>query len=430
MSPPLTVYEHTAIYRDEHLTPTQLKALQAFHGTGEDFPYYRLIHNGIRFRSYVGVLRVGDLTIEVLPKADNNGEDENYWRHRLFDMLRVVHDLPLRSPSAASLRTRPHDVLHLYLQLLLEYAETLHRRGLHRAYHAERTNATALSGRLLIAEQLRYNLVHKERFFVARDRFDFDTPLNRILGQALRVATRLNGLPRLRPRFQSLCEAWPELPDMPITAATFDRLRFPRGTEAYRPAMAIARLILLRHAPTTRGGRDLPALMFNMNRLWEVFLERVLRRELPDHHVSGQESTAYYHPEKGTSSVIKPDISVRNEAEELVAILDAKWKVPGDLRPSSTDLQQMYTYVHHLEAEQVALLYPGAKVARPQVPGWFGREQSGGKRCTVIGVPLPNGSDGSSAWMQAIGTSVRNLLNQDAVGDNEKASTSSWSNLE
>lgn len=406
-----TVYEHQPLRLGEGLTKEQLAALQAFHGEADHFPYYRLIHRGVRFKSYVGVLRVGDLTIEVLPKADAHDGRENYWRNRLFDMLRVVHDLPLHSPSTSHLRTRPHDVLHLYLRLLLEHAETLVRRGLHRAYHGERRNTTALSGRLLFAEHLRYNLVHKERFFVVRDRFDFATPHNQILRQALQVAVRLNHDPALRPRLQQLLEQWPTLPELPIIAETFARLRYPRGTEAYRPAVAIARLLLLRHAPTRRGGRDLPALLFDMNRLWEAFLERTLRRTLPDYEVSGQQSDAYFHSPAFTST-IRPDITLRRNGK-ISAILDAKWKVLTHDRPSSGDLQQLYTYAHFHGAERVALLYPSTNSeARPQVQGRFGKEQgrADDPACGVLFLPFPAREVSLHSWMAELGGTVRAWL--------------------
>jgi len=397
----ITTYEHRPLYqgeRKDELSATELRQLQAFYGSGEDFPYYRLIHRGVRFRSYVGVLRVGELTIEVLPKTDNHADDDGYWRSRLFDMLRVAHDLPLRSPSStAHLRTRPHDVLHLYLRVLLETCENLHRRGLHRAYRAERANATALSGRLLFAEHLRHNLIHKERFFVERDRFDFATPLNHVLGQALRVARQLNGMRGLNARFQQLCEVWPELPDINATPDFFDRLRFPRGTEAYRPAVAIARLILLRHVPTTGGGRDLPALMFNVNRLWEIFLERTLQRVLPEQFtVSGQRSTEYWSSDEHSPATLRPDITIMR-GNTSFAVLDAKWKVPTNDRPSSGDLQQLYTYAHHLGAGRVGLLYPGA---RPQVQGEFMENRAG----------LPEGRK----WVDEVGDAVRRWLEGEA----------------
>ena len=414
----ITVYEHTALTltgggvgEHKRLTPDELQALQTFHGSGRKFPFYRLIHQGVRFRGYVGTIRVGETTIEILPKADRLGDDE-YWRGRLFDMLRVAHDLPLHTPSAAHLRTRPHDVLHLYLRLLLKQCERLYRRGLHRAYHVEEANATALSGRLLFGEHLRRNLVHRERFYVSRDRFDFATPLNRLLRQGLTEAVRLNGSRTLRPRFHRLLETWPELPPQPVTEATFERLRFPRGTEEYRPAVAIARLILLRHAGEHRGGRDLPALLFNVNQLWEAFLERTLRRELRDYAVSGQCRTAYWSAPGLPDSMLRPDLTLSDPVTGAPRfLLDAKWKVPHRHRPAAGDLQQLYTYGHVHGARGVGLLYPQTD-RRDPVRGAFQRlgELPSGMPCHVGFVPLPEADWGLSDWQREIGVAVRGML--------------------
>lgn len=393
MSRIITAFEHDTL-RTPALKPAELKTLQAFYGTGENFPFFSLVHNGVKLSSYVGVLRVGQLTIEVLPKTDRyhsspeNGED--FWRSRLLDMLRTAHDLPVHAPSTSHLRSRPNEVLHLYLEIFLRTLEKLHRRGLHRAYHGERANANALSGRLLFADQLRHNLVHKERFFVARDRFDFATPHNRVLRMGLVLAARLNGRRDLAPRFNGLLAAWPELPDVGVSEDFFNRLRYGRATQNYRPAVAIARLLLLRHHPALRSGQqDLLALLFDANRLWETFLEKALRRHLPNLVVTGQPSTPYWRSDVHGTSKLRPDLTISDASGKPLAILDAKWKVPKNNRPSASDLQQLYTYAYRLGAPKVALLYP-ATGARPQVQGTFFNttDPAADRPCDVLFLPL------------------------------------------
>ena len=161
-----------------------------------------------------------------------------------------------------------------------------------------------------------------------------------------------------------------ECPPLKVTAATFTRLTYDRKTEAYRPAMVIARLLLLHHRPDIRGGEsDLVALLFNMNRLWEQYLLRTLQRlynplgwavQKPDYKVFWQA--------KGITSEMQPDILIQVPGKGNF-VLDAKWKRPYG-RPAEADLRQMYAYAHHYQARQTFLLYPQT-VSETTVTGTF-----------------------------------------------------------
>ena len=111
-----TVFEHQAVWTDRgdnKLTPKELKALQNFYKE-KDFPYYTLIYNGVRFCEYVGVIQVGNLKIEVLPKADNNGED--HWRNLLINMLKAVGLFKVNAPTNSNLGLKSNSILDLYFE--------------------------------------------------------------------------------------------------------------------------------------------------------------------------------------------------------------------------------------------------------------------------------------------------------------------------
>lgn len=103
----ISVYEHDRLKlgETEQFLPEHLSLLQQYLGDNdtEVFPYYQLINNGVKFKQYVGVLCVGNLQIEVLPKIEKQvakGE-EGTWRNHLLEMLRVVFKLQTRTPSNA-----------------------------------------------------------------------------------------------------------------------------------------------------------------------------------------------------------------------------------------------------------------------------------------------------------------------------------------
>jgi len=412
--PPIVTYEYRKLKTDLSgknkalLSEPELTALTAFHARG-GHKFYDLIHRGVKFKSYVGALRVGELTIEVLPKLDDN-EGADVWRNRLLDMLGVVPSVTAVHPTSSHLRTRPNSILEHYLLLFANELEMLLRGGLAKAYRQRTGNQTALRGKLELSRHLTENLVHKERFYVRDQVYNYDHPLNRILGQALRLAVRLATTLGLRNRLGELALRFPELPDQrSITEETFLRLRYDRRTEAYRPGVQIARLLLLNYHPDLQAGRqDVLALLFDMNRLWEGFLLQSLRRYLPaKYRASGKIADGKYWAGPGKmKATLIPDIVIY-ENEKPVAILDAKWKRPKNDRPSPSDLQQLFTYAGHFEADWVALIYPSVHAARTQVQGRFVKS---GAKADLLWLPMKDGAIGG--WMKAIMKAVKEWLEE------------------
>src|SRR6188508_3210068 len=85
----IRVFEHEVLRVEDHgLTEAAFDALVRFNQRNED-QFFTVRHRSLKFANYVGVLQVGGLTLEVLPKADRGGaDDKKRWRDALIDMLR------------------------------------------------------------------------------------------------------------------------------------------------------------------------------------------------------------------------------------------------------------------------------------------------------------------------------------------------------
>ena len=118
-------YDSQGLFRKHHF-----EAMVQFnekHGN----KYYTVVHKGVRFDSYVGVLQVGGLTIEILPKADNNPHaDMHLWQGVLLDMLYMCHKIRVDHQSEAALRRRHNSILDIYFELFLNETEEIVKRGL------------------------------------------------------------------------------------------------------------------------------------------------------------------------------------------------------------------------------------------------------------------------------------------------------------
>ena len=413
----ITLFEHERITlgqrlrgpTNQYFEPSDFARLQQFYGSGS--PAFRLLHRGIQARSLVGVIQVGDLVLEILPKADraDAAGDTHAWRGQLIAMLRVVHGLRLRAPTESRLALRPGALLHLYFELLVTEVERLLRRGLVRQYRRELNQSPALKGRLELVRHLRRNLVHPERFTVEHDVYDRRHVIHEILAAALQLVAQLNRDSPLASRLAALQLDFPEQAGITVTPALFERLAPKLTTRKFAPyarALHIAELLLLHQHPDLHGGRrKVLALLFDMNALWERFVVACLRRELREDGfaVEAQAATPFWRCGPAAVS-LRPDILVTRGAQRLA--LDTKWKVlPEGHTPSAADLRQLYAYHHYFDCSASALVYPGAGGLRQGAFAKTRHDAPGPELAHVLQIPVV--AHDARRWRACIGAAVR-----------------------
>jgi 5-methylcytosine-specific restriction enzyme subunit McrC len=375
------------------ITAHFLASFQKFYGE-KGCVYFSLVHNGIRFGSYVGVIQIGKYAINVLPKADKiqltekDESEKDTWNRMLIDMLRTVGVFNIHAPSSSSLNLKSNSILDLYFQLFVQEVEYLLHRGLVKKYRKAEGNTTALKGSLLFNRHIQHNLIHKERFYVRHTVYDKEHVLHQILRKALLLLSRINTNAQLQSKIDSLTLDFPETKDLKVSEALFEQINFDRKTEPYRNAIEIARLLLLNYHPDVSKGRDdVLALMFDMNMLWEQFVYVSLRKYLPNEKkVSGQTSKKFWKRIGGRGVGMRPDIVINKGAPNAI-VLDTKWKNLNGKNPSPDDLRQMYVYHQYYKAVRVALLYPGKdSMVSGKYFDFEGKE--GAMECSLMAIPV------------------------------------------
>jgi len=361
----IKVFEHETLRFDRGeklITEDQYKALQLHYGKG--VPYFRLVYNGVQFNEYVGALQVGNTLIEVLPKADKDSpteEEREKWHRRLIGMLRAVSSFEIKSTSESSLRLKSNSILDLYFEMFCTEMEYLLHTGLVKKYRKKEGNIYTLKGSLLFGKQIKENLIHKERFYARYTSFDVEHLLHFILFKTICLIRLMNTNVALQSRIGAIVLDFPEMPNIKINEAVFNKVILNRKTQVYKKALEIARLLLLRYHPdVTKGRNHVLALMFDMNKLWEKFIYVSLRKTIKDEGISitAQTSKYFWKPENGYRSKIRPDILLKIKDEKNI-IIDTKWKNLYGYNPSPDDLRQMYVYHEYYDAKKVALVYPG-----------------------------------------------------------------------
>ncbi len=365
----LQVFEHQRITIASHpnLTKGHLEAMARFneqHGHA----YFTMIHKGVKFNHHVGVLQVGNLTIEILPKADKSKTvNVQQWQMVLIEMLKVCQLIRVESLSNAKLRMHRNFILDLYFEIYLNELETLLREGLIKKYRIVTNNQTKFQGRLLLAQHLQHNLTNQTKFYTQHNVYDYNHLINQILYQALLVIKKLVTHPLLSSRVNRLLSYFPKIQPRSISQKDFQQLQLDRKSHRYQTALDIARLILMNYSPDIRSGEhDLLALLFDMNVLFENYVFRQLKKleRTEDIEVIGQPSRKFWNRRN-----IRPDIVLFYEGDYYV--IDTKWKVLKKRTPDDNDLKQMYVYNRFFRAQKSLLVYPKVEDFHQPLEGIF-----------------------------------------------------------
>ena len=358
----LDVYEHGRLIIDEEVfTRKHWKAFVKLN-TVQDGAYFDVLHNGLKFKQYVGVLQVDGLLVHIHPKADKDDEDSR-WKGVLLQMLKACGKVKAQTAGNARLKKQNISLLEVYFEYYLKEMEGLIHAGLVKKYRKETSNVKALKGKLEFAGNIRKNLVHKERFYTTHQVYDANHKLHQVLAHALDIVSQFTRATRLNDKCRRVQLAFPDVDMINPTAQNINSIKIDRKTAPYERALELAKFIILNYSPDiNRGEQKMIALLFNMNELWEEYVLKMLKkysREHPEENwsVHGQESKRFY----GSYRTIRPDIVLRrgDEENEETFVVDTKWKRPTNKSASIEDLRQMYAYGRFWDSDKLMLLYPG-----------------------------------------------------------------------
>ncbi|WMX17126.1 5-methylcytosine restriction system specificity protein McrC [Aureispira sp. CCB-E] len=410
MNDTFQIFEHQALYTNRgnnelRLTQQQLGLLEQFYGDGNDFPYYSLVNKGIKFRQYVGVLKIGNTTIEVLPKAGKIDNKET-WQNRLIEMLKAVGMFNIHAPSSSNLNIKQNSILDLYFELFITEIEYLLHRGLIKKYNKKEGNQLALKGKIKFNKHIQQNLIHQERFYIAYTNYDINHKLHAILYKTLLVLRRINLNPSLISKIGKILLDFPPMPNIKVTPVLFEKIVYNRKNTSYKTAIDIAQLILLNYHPNiTQGNNHVLALMFDMNLLWEQFVAVSLQKN-NSFKISTQSSKNFWKPSKGYASRLRPDIII--ELDKKKYVLDTKWKNLYNTNPSSNDLRQMFAYLHYFDAKKAALVYP-SYASNTHTGHYYDTKGNINQNCSVLAITT---EQKIRSWQKAICLQIEHWITE------------------
>jgi 5-methylcytosine-specific restriction enzyme subunit McrC len=322
------------------------------------------------------------VALEVLPKIEAHLDDNRKDRAAFKRMWEYATDLSLREHDQT---VRVYDEqlpLHEWLvRRFLDQVDILVARGIRLHYVEREENLSTVRGRLLVAQNMRANALAPQRFFCRFEEFSADRPENRLIRSAVRRVMVRSTDPDNQRRAGQLNERLQEIPLSKDIGQDFSRWRDDRLMAHYREIRSSCKWILNSRGAAPVAGEDAMFGRFvRMNDVFERYVARWMQDklagtafELLDQNsgLGDTRRTEHLCHWDGKPRSMKPDILIysRNDRDNCVAILDAKWKrtidkEDGSERPSAgSDLYQMYAYAQHWlagpsDTKFIALVYP------------------------------------------------------------------------
>ncbi|MBK6819807.1 MAG: hypothetical protein IPG85_09580 [Bacteroidetes bacterium] len=202
----IQVYEFDKLkLSNDTISETCLKTLQSHYGD-KGVPYYNLIHNGVSFNNFVGVLQVKDVTIEVLPKIDKLEAD---WKNLLIKLLHYTGEIDVDATEFSNLKMNKL-FARIIFSIFVKECEYLLHRGLIKKYRKQQGNLYSLKGSLQFSQNISQNLVHAERFYTKHTVYDMQHLIHQILMEAMYVIQMVSNSSNIHTSINKLLLNFPE----------------------------------------------------------------------------------------------------------------------------------------------------------------------------------------------------------------------------
>lgn len=333
-------------------------------GSDDIFKFIRLGYcNGdfVQMKNYVGLIQLpSGFRIEILPKIYNSENDSDV-KKIFMKMLRSLRQFRGRQLNAANLYTSKMPLYEIFIRTYLEMLLTLIKRGLKSSYTLREDNLNCLKGKLLFNQQIRYNTVHREKFFVRFDEYNLDRPEHRLIKSALiKLRQKSQDTTNRQLIYQMLAE-FDFIEPSANFVKDFSAIFIDRQNNEYKEIMRWTKIFLNNESVVSFAGQtNAQALLFPMEKLFETYVAHCLRQNLSGHEVRTQVREEYLFDTPQTFQ-LRPDILIEGLDKKFIA--DTKWKClcnnpRKNYGISQADMYQMYAYAKKYDIGRVILLYP------------------------------------------------------------------------
>jgi len=349
------------------------KTMGALEDLNRSKPFMECGLRTIRPLNYVGVVRAGNVTIQIFPKLF---KDERYQDHRktiaanLLKMLSYSGDIPFREMDIAGLDLHKHDLFEVFIHLFARNLLSTMKSSQKKEYIKKSEEIRIIKGRIDFKKYVnpcRFHIIPCEYY-----EFSVDNIMNRTLKYTCHLMARAVEDFDTARTLRSIINILDQVTLTRITAAEADTITFDRLNRVFEPYIEMCKIFLSQSTLTLQSSEiESFSLLIPMEKLFEGFITEVLKED--PHYFFGRPVSVRSQMSVGRMAFdengkelfnLIPDILIGSPVIE--AIIDTKYKAldttDTKLGVSQADIYQMYVYATKTNTDQCMLLYPEVMV--------------------------------------------------------------------
>ena len=323
-------------------------------------------YNKIKFINYVGIIKINNLIIEILPKISLSN-DIIKDREILVFMLSKCNKLSVDIKELLNSNILNNSLLDILAKVFSKKLLNELQKGLYREYVSKEEALSTIKGKTLISKSIKENTINKNKMNCKYDEFTEDNLFNAILKRAINVILFSIKNNDVKKELNIINNIFNDISDIYISNNIILNYKLNRMNNRFLECFTLAKLILLNSSMDKSLGKENGfSILFEMNYLYEEYIGVLLKEVFNNTNISinTQEKSRYllWNTLKERNEIaLKPDIVIYKDNKPKV-IIDTKWKsssINNIEIYSQSDIYQMYAYITtDAECEECILLYP------------------------------------------------------------------------
>lgn len=355
----------------------------------------RRLHAG----NCVGVVDIGVVAVEILPKTRQGSSDEEA-RTFLTNLLRLSgRDKRGFAAHSASVRETSDGLVEVILGWAARSIAEEMNNTFPRRYRERTQTSPAIRGRVSMSDVARALPGRRLEFVVTHAPLTADNPIGRSLLWLLHRIAELTRRGDTRAIALAAAEDLNGVAAVDLDEVTLDAAELRPMEAHWEPYLRLARSLLRQRRldPTRAGEAQAVAVLFTLHDLFEGILRGVIARHGPASGLRLKRIPSHLLlSHSGPRVRIRPDFSFGLDGTPGIAIADAKWKDVWryggklDAEPEPSDAYQVVAYMTAGRAHCGFLIAPLPEWADSTPLCEFPHTITGSDNSlTVIGVHLP-----------------------------------------